>query len=103
MPASRPSRTELRRAPAPIRSRHSPIPPGAKAGKRSAIGPGPNTTWPIRALCMVYVSETAEVDPRRSSLQRGGLRGRAGSDFGWWLGGQIQLQFVQQEVELGFG
>src|SRR6516165_6025035 len=41
MPASRPSRTELRRVPAPIRSRHSPIPPGAKAGKRRAIGPGP--------------------------------------------------------------
>ena len=41
MPASRPSRTELRRAPAPIRSRHSPIPPGAKAGKRRAIGQGP--------------------------------------------------------------
>src|ERR1700730_6004083 len=41
MPASRPSRTELRRAPAPIRSRHSPIPPGVKAGKRRAIGPGP--------------------------------------------------------------
>src|ERR1700745_2197381 len=41
MPASRPSRMELRRAPAPIRSRHSPIPPGAKAGKRRAIGPGP--------------------------------------------------------------
>src|SRR5712664_2925842 len=41
MPASRPSRTELRRALAPIRSRHSPIPPGVKAGKRRAIGPGP--------------------------------------------------------------
>jgi len=41
MPASRPSRTELRRVPAPIRSRHSPILPGAKAGKRRAIGPGP--------------------------------------------------------------
>src|ERR1700719_963154 len=41
MPASRPSRTELRRTPAPIRSRHSPIPPGVKAGKRRAIGPGP--------------------------------------------------------------
>src|SRR5215469_2894027 len=41
MPASRPSPTELRRAPAPIRSRHSPIPLGAKAGKRRAIGPGP--------------------------------------------------------------
>src|ERR1700732_2082805 len=41
MPASRPSRTELRRAPAPIGSRHSPIPPGVKAGKRRAIGPGP--------------------------------------------------------------
>src|ERR1700680_153296 len=40
MPASRPSRTELRRALAPIRSRHSPIPPGVKAGKRRAIGPG---------------------------------------------------------------
>src|SRR6516165_4870979 len=41
MPASRPSRTELRRVPAPIRSRHWPIPPGAKAGKRRAIGTGP--------------------------------------------------------------
>src|SRR6267378_422536 len=41
MPASRPSRTELRRALAPIRARHSPIPPGVKAGKRRAIGPGP--------------------------------------------------------------
>src|SRR5215813_5032633 len=41
MPASRPSPTELRRAPVPIRSRHWPIPPGAKAGKRRAIGPGP--------------------------------------------------------------
>src|SRR5207245_3002592 len=41
MPASRPLRTGLRRAPAPIRSRHSPIPPGGKVGKRRAIGPGP--------------------------------------------------------------
>jgi len=31
----------IARAPAPIRSRHLPIPPGAKAGKRRAIGPGP--------------------------------------------------------------
>jgi hypothetical protein len=30
-----------RRAPAPIRSQHSPIPPGVKAGKRRAIGPSP--------------------------------------------------------------
>ena len=36
-----PLRTELWRAPAPIRSRHSPISPGAKVGKRRAIGPGP--------------------------------------------------------------
>jgi len=49
------------------------------------------------------VSDIAEVDPRRSALQRGGWRGRAGSDLGWWLSGPIQLQFVQQEVELGFG
>ena len=47
--------------------------------------------------------EIAEMDPRRSALQRGGWRGRAGGDFGWWLGGQLQLQFVQQQVELGFG
>ena len=41
MPASRPLPTEFGRAPAPTRSRHSPIPPGAKVGKRRAIGPGP--------------------------------------------------------------
>ena len=49
------------------------------------------------------MSEIAEVDPRRSALQRGGRRGGADGDFGWWLGGQIQLQFLQQEAELGFG
>src|ERR1700730_10372486 len=49
------------------------------------------------------MSDIAEVDPRRSALQRGGWRGRAGGDFGWCLGGQLQLQFVQQEVEFGFG
>ena len=48
------------------------------------------------------MSDIAEVDPRRSALQRGGWRGRAGGDFGWRLGGQLQFQFVQQEVELGF-
>ena len=39
----------------------------------------------------------------RSALQRGGWRGRAGSDFGWWLGGQLQSQLVHQEAEPGFG
>ena len=43
------------------------------------------------------------MDPRRSALQRGGWRGRAGGDFGWRLGGQLQFQFVQQEVEFRFG
>ena len=49
------------------------------------------------------MSEIAEVDPRRSALQRGGRRGRGGGDFGWRLGGQLQFQFLQQEVEFGFG
>ena len=47
--------------------------------------------------------EIAEADPRRSALQRGGWRGRDGGDFGWWLGGQLQFQLLQQEAELGFG
>ena len=49
------------------------------------------------------MSEIAEIDPRRSALQRGGWRGRAGSDFRWWLGGKLQFQLIQQEAELGFG
>src|ERR1700730_9396132 len=59
MPASRPSRTEFGRAPAPIRSQHSPIPPGAKAGKRRAIGPGP------KQLVGPVVSAFAPVDRLR--------------------------------------
>ena len=47
--------------------------------------------------------EIAETDPRRSALQRGGWHGRGGGDFGWWLGGQLQFQLLQQEAELGFG
>src|SRR3984893_4571178 len=43
------------------------------------------------------------MDPRRSALHRGGWRGRAGGDFRWWLGGQLQFQLLQQETELGFG
>src|ERR1700724_1895840 len=43
------------------------------------------------------------MEPRRAALQRGGWRGRAGSDFRWWLGGQIQLQVLQQKVEFGLG
>ena len=49
------------------------------------------------------MSEIAEVAPRRSALHRGGWRRRAGGDFGWWLGGQLQFQLPQQEAELGFG
>ena len=49
------------------------------------------------------MSEIAEVDPRRSALQRGRWRWRAGGDFGWRLGGQLQFQLLQQEAELGFG
>ena len=47
--------------------------------------------------------EIAEVDPRRSALQRGGWRRRDGGDFRWWLGGKLQFQLIQQEAELGFG
>ena len=47
--------------------------------------------------------EIAEADPRRSALQRGGWHGRGGGDFGWWFGGQLQFQLLQQEAELGFG
>ena len=39
----------------------------------------------------------------RSALQRGGWRGRACGDFGWWLGRQLQFQLLQQQAELGFG
>ena len=49
------------------------------------------------------MSEIAEVDPRRSALQRGGWRRRDGGDFRWWLGGKLQFQLIQQEAELGFG
>ena len=49
------------------------------------------------------MAEIAEVDPQRSALQRGGWRGRAGGDFGGWLGGQLQFQLLQQEAEFGFG
>jgi iron complex transport system substrate-binding protein len=29
--------------------------------------------------------------------------GRVGGDFGWWMGGQLQFQLLQQQAELGFG
>src|SRR5215831_14818227 len=73
MPASRPSRTELRRAPVPIRSRHWPIPPGAKAGKRRAIGPGPKQLVVGRFKTAVPYGGTDGLNPVPSSGESGEL------------------------------
>src|SRR6267154_3288525 len=98
MPASRPSRTELRRAPAPIRSRHSPIPPGVKAGKRRAIGPGPKqlvgpSADPVAGSTLSALASNHHIDWPAAATRRcptattdTGLRPRAERyDVGWKL------------------
>src|SRR6516162_6150708 len=40
--------------------------------------------------------------PKGRHYTRGGWIERGSGDSGWWLGGQIGLQFLEHQLELGF-
>ena len=63
----------------------------------------PSLTSPIGRVWKTQPFDIARPAPQRSALQRGSWRELAGGDFGRWLSGQIELQFVEQQFEFGLG